>query len=115
MAVVATTDPAKGAGGIVQLLVERDVSPFAAREIKKMGIRSFPTAELAFEDCVVPKENLLGDPGTAFKGALRGLTFARCNAAIASVGIAQAAIDASIKGPTDGHTREWPEELTLDV
>jgi alkylation response protein AidB-like acyl-CoA dehydrogenase len=97
VAVVATLDPAKGAEGIVQLLVEKEVSPFEAREIRKMGVRSFPTAELSFENCRVPKENLLGASGKAFKRALRGLAFARCNAAIASVGIAQAAIDASIR------------------
>ena len=45
----------------------------------------------------MPKKNLLGESGQAFKNALRGLAFARCNAAIASVGIAQAAIDASIR------------------
>ncbi len=97
VAVVATSDPSKGAAGILQLLVERDVSPFEAREIKKLGVRSFPTAELVFEDCRVPKENLLLTPGKGFKKALRGLAFARCNAAIASVGIAQAAIDASVR------------------
>lgn len=97
VAVVATLDPSKGVEGIIQLLVEKEESPFEAREIKKMGVRSFPTAELVFEDCRVPKENLLRAPGQGFKGALRGLTFARCNAAIASVGIAQAAIDASIR------------------
>lgn len=94
---VATSDPAKGAAGVIQLLVEKEASPFEAREIEKLGIRSFPTAELAFQDCRVPKENLLGESGEAFKRALRGLAFARCNAAIASVGIAQAAIDASIR------------------
>ncbi|MBW1785042.1 MAG: acyl-CoA dehydrogenase family protein [Deltaproteobacteria bacterium] len=95
--VVATVDPSKGANGICQILVEKEVSPFESREIKKMGVKSFPTAELIFDDCRVPKENLLRAPGEGFKGALRGLTFARCNASIASVGIAQAAIDASIK------------------
>lgn len=97
VSVVATLDPSKGAEGICQILVEREESPFEAREIKKMGVRSFPTAELAFEDCRVPKENLLRAPGKGFKMALRGLTFARCNAAIAAVGISQAAIDASIQ------------------
>jgi alkylation response protein AidB-like acyl-CoA dehydrogenase len=94
---VATSDPARGPAGIVQLLVEKDASPFEAHEIKKLGIRSFPTAELVFQDCRVPRENLLGESAQAFKNALRGLAFARCNAAIASVGIAQAAIDASVR------------------
>ena len=95
--VVGTVDRSKRAEGICQVLVERDVSPFESREIPKMGVKSFPTAELVFDDCRVPKDNLLRTPGEGFKRALRGLTFARCNAAIASVGIAQAAIDASIR------------------
>jgi alkylation response protein AidB-like acyl-CoA dehydrogenase len=95
--VAATVDPSKGAAGVCQILVERTASPFEGREIKKMGVRSFPTAELIFDGCRVPRQNMLKAPGEGFKGALRGLTFARCNAAIASVGIAQAAIDASIR------------------
>jgi acyl-CoA dehydrogenase len=95
--VAATVDPSKGAAGVCQILVEKKVSPFESREIRKMGVRSFPTAELIFDGCRVPRQNMLKAPGEGFKGALRGLTFARCNAAIASVGIAQAAIDAAVK------------------
>jgi len=95
--VVATVDPSKGQKGILTLLVERDVSPFEAREIKKMGAKSFPTAELVFKDCRVPKANLLTEPGEGFKRTLQGLTFARSNAAIASVGISQAALDAAVR------------------
>jgi alkylation response protein AidB-like acyl-CoA dehydrogenase len=62
-----------------------------------MGVKDFPTAELVFKDCRVPKENLLTAPGQGFQKTLRGLAFARCNAAIASVGIAQAALDAAIR------------------
>ncbi len=101
VSVVATLDPSKGVEGICQILVDKEESPFEAREIKKMGVRSFPTAELAFEDCRVPKANLLRAPGKGFKTALRGLTFARCNAAIAAVGIAQAAIDAAVQYARD--------------
>ncbi len=95
--VVATMDPSKGREGIGHLLVERETSPFEAREIKKMGVKAFPTSELVFKDCRVPKENLLAAPGEGFKRTLRGLTFARTNAAIAAVGIAQASIDAAVK------------------
>ncbi|MBU2548848.1 MAG: acyl-CoA dehydrogenase family protein [Proteobacteria bacterium] len=97
VSVVASLDRAKGPRGICQILVEREVSPFEAREIPKMGVKSFPTAELVFEDCRVPKENLLRAPGAGFKNALRFLTFARCNAAIASVGMAQAAVNAAVR------------------
>ncbi|MBU2550633.1 MAG: acyl-CoA dehydrogenase family protein [Proteobacteria bacterium] len=95
--VVATTDRSKGAGGVMHLLVERDVSPFESREIHKMGVRSFPTAELIFDDCRVPRENVVREPGQGLKQTLTGLTFARANAAIASVGIAQAALDVAVR------------------
>ena len=86
-------DPETGKLGLRQMLVEKSVSPFEAREIHKLGVRSFPTAELIFEDCRVPKENLI----VAAKKTTEGLNFARANAAIGSVGIAQAALDASIR------------------
>jgi len=95
--VVATTDPSKGQAGICHLLVEKEISPFQAQEIHKIGARAFPTAELVFKNCRVPRGNLLSAPGEGFKRTLRGLTFARCNAAIASVGIAQAAIEAAVR------------------
>jgi acyl-CoA dehydrogenase len=94
---VATVDPSLGPRGICQLLVEKKISPFEANEIPKMGLKSFPTAELVFNNCMVPKENLLRSPGEGLKSALSDLTFARCNAAIASVGISQAALNAAIK------------------
>jgi acyl-CoA dehydrogenase len=95
--VVAQTDPSKGAAGICQILVEREKSPFLSQEIHKIGVRSFPTAELVFEDCMVPKENLLFSLGEGYRRTMVGLNHARANAAIASVGIAQAAVDASIQ------------------
>lgn len=95
--VVATTDSSKGRDGICQLLVEKEVSPFESREIKKLGVKAFPTAELVFKDCRVPKGNLLVAPGKGFKATKRDLAFARCNASIASVGIAQAALDAAVR------------------
>ncbi len=95
--VVAQTDPSKGADGIAQILVEKEKSPFLAREIHKIGVRSFPTAELVFEDCLVPKENLLSSRGEGYRRTLKGLNHARANAAIAAVGIAQAAVNASVR------------------
>jgi len=78
-----------------QILVEKDVSPFTANEIHKLGVRSFPTAELIFEDCRVPVENRIFTGADGKQSSLARLNFARANAAIASVGVAQAAIDAS--------------------
>jgi alkylation response protein AidB-like acyl-CoA dehydrogenase len=94
---VAQTDPSKGANGICQILVERDKSPFISKEIHKLGVRAFPTAEVVFEDCLVPKENLLFPVGSGYRRTLVGLNSARANAAIAAVGIAQAALDAAVK------------------
>ena len=95
--VVATTDPSKGRDAISHFLVEKDVSSFEAQEINKMGVKSFPTSELIFKDCRIPKENLLSAPGEGFKRTLKGLTFARCNAALASVGIGQKAMEAAVR------------------
>jgi alkylation response protein AidB-like acyl-CoA dehydrogenase len=94
---VAQTDPSKGAKGICQILVEREKSPFISKEIHKLGVRAFPTAEVVFEDCLVPKDNLLFPVGSGYKRTLVGLNSARANAAIASVGIAQAALDAAVQ------------------
>lgn len=94
---VATLDRAKGAQGVLQLLVEKEVSPFESREIHKLGVRSFPTAELIFEDCRVPRDNLLRAPGQGMQRTFMALNFARANAAIAAVGIAQAALEAAVR------------------
>jgi alkylation response protein AidB-like acyl-CoA dehydrogenase len=93
--VVAQTDPSRGRAGIGRFLVEREVSPFTARELSKLGLRSFPTSELVFENCRVPRENLL--TGEGFKKTLRALVRARGSVAIGAVGIGQAAIDASVR------------------
>jgi alkylation response protein AidB-like acyl-CoA dehydrogenase len=90
-------DPAGGKPKPAQILVEKSKSPFMAREIHKLGVKSFPTAELIFEDCRVPRENLLR-PKTDSQGEpLDSLNFARANASISAVGIAQASLDASIR------------------
>jgi alkylation response protein AidB-like acyl-CoA dehydrogenase len=101
--VVASIDRSKGSAGLIQILVEKEVSPFKVRELHKMGCRSFPTSEVIFEDCRVPKENLLRVPGEGFKQTVQSLNFARANAAIASVGIAQASIDAAVQYAKERH------------
>lgn len=92
----ASTNPERRGKGISRFVVDRRESPFSTREIRKMGVRAFPTAEVVFEDCFVPSGALLGEEGSAFKDALRNIQIARCMAAVSAVGIAQAAIDASI-------------------
>ena len=63
---------------------------------KKLGIRSSPTTEIIFEDCRVPKENLLGSLGDGFKIAMMTLDGGRNGIAAQAVGIAQGALDAAI-------------------
>jgi len=98
--VLATTDKSLGPLGLTFLLVERDVSPFTARELHKLGLRSFPTAELSFDDCRVPKENAL-DPGSGYQRTMGFFDVSRAMVGATSTGIAQAAIDASIKYAQD--------------
>jgi alkylation response protein AidB-like acyl-CoA dehydrogenase len=95
--VVAQTKKGSGGAGICHLIVERDVSPYEARDLPKLGLRSFPTAELVFQDCRVPKENLLVAPGQGLKKILQLFEGARATMAIGATGMAQAAIDASIR------------------
>jgi alkylation response protein AidB-like acyl-CoA dehydrogenase len=98
--VLATTDKSLGALGMSFFLLERNVSPFSARELHKLGLRSFPTAELSFEDCPVPKNNLL-DPGTGYRRTMAFFDVSRCMVGAMCSGIAQAAIDASVKYAQD--------------
>jgi alkylation response protein AidB-like acyl-CoA dehydrogenase len=95
--VVAQTERGAGAKGICHLIVDRGESPYSARELPKLGLRSFPTSEVVFEDCRVPKENLLVPPGEGLKRILKLYEGARAIMAIGAVGMAQAAIDASVR------------------
>ena len=95
--VFASTDRSKGDKGISCFIVDKAESPFTARELPKLGLRSCPTSELTFEDCRVPKSNLLGNPGSAYRMALSDLVEIRVSVGMTAVGIAQASIDAAIK------------------
>jgi alkylation response protein AidB-like acyl-CoA dehydrogenase len=119
-------DPPTGKWEVGQILVEKEVSPFTAKEIGKLGVKSFPTAELVFEDCRVPMENRIRPGEDGDRRLLEGLNFARSNAAIAAVGMAQAAIDASIRyarertqfGKPIGQfqlIQEMIAEMTMDI
>ena len=95
--VVAVTDPVKKAKGISAFIVEKDTPGFSfGKKEKKMGLRSSPTLELIFEDCRVPKENLLGKEGDGFKIAMSVLDGGRNGIAAQAVGIAQGALDAAV-------------------
>ena len=96
--VLAMTDKSQGTKGISAFIVERDFPGFkVGSHEKKMGIRGSSTCELVFEDCIVPKENLLGDLGKGFKIAMTTLDGGRIGIGAQALGIAQAAIDECVK------------------
>ena len=96
--VFAMTDKSLGTKGISAFIVEKDFPGFkVGSHEKKMGIRGSSTCELVFEDCIVPKENLLGELNKGFKVAMTTLDGGRIGIAAQALGIAQASIDECVK------------------
>ena len=94
--VMAVTDPDKGANGISAFVVHADDPGFVVGpKEKKLGIKGSPTAELYFENCTIPADRIIGEPGTGFKTALRTLDHTRPTIGAQAVGIAQGALDAA--------------------
>lgn len=95
----AYTDKSKGkSSGISPFVVEKQTKGFSVgKKLSKMGVRASPTCELIFEDCKIPKENLVGEEGKGFSIAMYSLNYARISMAAWCLGIAQAALDESIK------------------
>lgn len=92
--VTAVTDKTQRSRGISAFIVEKGTPGFTfGTKEKKMGIRGSATYELVFQDCKVPKENLLGELGKGFKMALITLDGGRIGVAAQALGIAQSAID----------------------
>ena len=96
--IFAMTDKEKGNKGISAFIVEKDTPGFrvGAHE-KKMGIRGSSTCELIFEDCKIPKENLLGERDKGFKIAMMTLDGGRIGIGAQALGIAQGCIDQTVK------------------
>ena len=96
--VFAMTDKSKGNHGITAFIVEKDFPGFSTgKHEKKMGIRGSSTCDLVFEDCVVPKENLLGKEGEGFKIAMKTLDGGRIGIASQALGLAEGAINEAVK------------------
>ena len=96
--VTAKTDEAQGHKGISAFLVEQGTPGMTVGRLEdKMGLRASDTADLVFEDCRIPKQNILGHEGDGFLIAMTGLDGGRIGIAAQSVGVAQAAFDAAVQ------------------
>ena len=96
--VFAMTDPKLGNKGISAFIVEKGFPGFSVgKHEKKMGIRGSSTCDLIFEDCIVPKENLLGKEGQGFKIAMKTLDGGRIGIASQALGLGEGAVEEAIK------------------
>lgn len=100
--VYAKTEPDKGAKGISAFIVEKEFPGFSvSRKLKKCGMRGSPTAELVFDNCEVPAENLVGQENNGVNVMTSGLDFERIVLAGGSVGMAEQALEYSIQYAVD--------------
>ena len=92
--VLASTDKSRGARGISAFIVEKDMPGLSyGKEENKLGIRTSVTTELVFEDCKIPKENLMGKEGMGFIYTMRNFDRARPGVGAMALGIAQGAFE----------------------
>jgi butyryl-CoA dehydrogenase len=100
--VTAVTDKSKGKKGISSIIVEKGTPGFGyGKEEKKLGVRGTDTSELVFEDCRVPRKNLLGKEGDGLKQFLTILDGGRISIGAMALGIAQGCLDRSIEYPKE--------------
>lgn len=96
--IFAMTDRSKGLKGITGFIVESNYEGFTiGKKEKKMGIRGSATCELIFENCRVPKENMLGKIGKGFGIAMKTLDGGRIGIAAQALGLAQGALNETVK------------------
>ncbi|MBN1522075.1 MAG: acyl-CoA dehydrogenase [Candidatus Aureabacteria bacterium] len=95
--VIAMTDRSKGARGATAFIVEKDTPGFSfGKKENKLGIRASTTRELIFENCRVPKENILKKEGFGFIVAMKTFDYSRPGVAAQALGIAQGALDVAV-------------------
>jgi butyryl-CoA dehydrogenase len=96
--IIAMTDRTKGPRGASAIIVEKGTSGFEfGKKEKKMGIRASATRELIFQDCYVPKENLIGKEGMGFIVTMRTFDRTRPGVGAQGVGLAQGALDEAVR------------------
>ncbi|MCR9909136.1 isovaleryl-CoA dehydrogenase [Vibrio campbellii] len=94
LVVYAKTDPNGGSRGITAFIIEREFEGFShAQKLDKLGMRGSNTCELVFQDCVVPKENVLGELNHGVEVLMSGLDYERVVLAAGPLGIMQACMD----------------------
>jgi butyryl-CoA dehydrogenase len=95
--IIALTDKAKGARGASAFIIEKDTPGFTfGKKEKKMGIRASSTRELIFDNCRIPKENIIGKDGLGFIVAMKTLDNARTGVGAQGVGVAQGAFEEAV-------------------
>ena len=96
--IFSMTDKSKGTKGISAFIVEKGFQGFSiGKKEDKLGIRASSTTELIFENCIVPKENLIGREGKGFGIAMKTLDGGRIGIAAQALGIAEGALEEAIK------------------
>jgi isovaleryl-CoA dehydrogenase len=94
LVVYAKTDPEAGARGITAFIIEKGMKGFSVSpKLDKLGMRGSDTAELVFEDCEVPEENVIGGVGRGVSVLMSGLDYERVVLAAGPIGIMQACFD----------------------
>ena len=95
--IYAKTDPSAGSKGITAFIVEKDMVGFSVgKKIEKLGMRGSNTSELIFDNCEVPEDNILGNPGDGTSILMSGLDFERVVLAAGPLGIMASALDTVI-------------------
>lgn len=100
--VMARTGPGRGAAGISAFVVERDAPGLTVgKPMAKMGLKGNSTTQLYFEDCELPRENLLGNEGEGFRVAMRALDAGRLSVGAISLGVAKRALEIALDYASD--------------